>query len=221
MSEQNTNSGGGSILFKIGILVLVAILVAVVTIPKSIWQEENDKKQLARIQMEYIYQASLSFYASEGRYPQNQTELNALLRDSLHVRTMFDSLLTTEDIIKTVEGYVTLPFLEKQVDMLPSASRTKISKVLNSKESDTFMKMDAIIEEMLKNYLSSGKVLSCPVTNKEYVFKVKDKPARITIKSPISPEEPISETYDLFPLFSYNFESPGYIEDGDKYNWKN
>lgn len=221
MSEQNTNLGGGSILFKIGILALVTILVAVVTIPKSIWQEENYKKQLARVQMEYLYQASLSFYASEERYPQNQTELNALLRDSLHVRTMFDSLLTTEDIIKTIEGYVTLPFLEKQVEMLPSASRTKILNVLNSKEADTFKKMDTIIEEMVKNYLSSGNFLYCPVTNKEYIFEVKDKPARITIKSPISPEEPISETYELFPLFSYDYENPGYIEDGDKHNWKN
>ncbi|KAA3599235.1 MAG: hypothetical protein DWQ06_09950 [Calditrichaeota bacterium] len=221
MSEQNTNSGGGSILFKIGILVLIAILVAVVTIPKSIWQEEEDKKQLARVQMEYLYQASLSFYASEGRYPQSQTELNALLRDSLHVKTMFDSLLTTEDVIKTVEGYVTLPFLEKQVEMLPSAARSSISKIHNSEDSDTFQKMDVVIEAMLKNYLHSGKILSCPVTTKEYIFQVKDKPARITIKSPISPEEPVSETYGAFPLFSYNFENPGYIEDGDKYNWKN
>lgn len=221
MSEQNTNSGGGSILFKIGILVLVAILIAVVTIPKNIWQEEDAKKQLARVQMEYLYQASLAFYASEGRYPQSQTELNSLLQDSLHVKTTFDSLLTTEDVIKSVEAYVSLPFLEKQAEFLPSASRDKVSKVLGSKDSDTFLKMDTIIEEMLKNYLHSGKALSCPVTNQEYVFKVKDKPARITIQSPISPKEPVTETYSMFPLFSYNYENPGYIEDGDKYNWKN
>ncbi|MCC7431118.1 hypothetical protein IT568_09770 [bacterium] len=217
MSDQVVKTGG-SIVFKIVILFLVAILIAVVTVPTNIWNDESEKKQLSRMQMDYLYQASQAFYSSAGTYATNQTELNTFLRDSLQVKNVLDSVLVTEDFIKTIEGYLTPKFIEHQVNASNSTLPGYLKDFIKDKKIETFTKMDTVIKHILLSYSNSGKNLTCPVTDNEYIFEIKENPRSFTVKSPIN--EPIQKTYSSFPLFSYSYENPGYIEDGEKHNWK-
>jgi len=68
-------TGKGSILYKLIIVVLIAVVIASVSIPKKEWNRQEEERNLCRLHMENVYFSSLQFLKEFKSYPNNLTSI--------------------------------------------------------------------------------------------------------------------------------------------------
>lgn len=79
MASTQKVTGGGSILLKLLIVALVAVLVYAVTFPKRQWAEQAVDLKLARARMSNLYNAGLQYYYFNKHFPLSIDEMLSAL----------------------------------------------------------------------------------------------------------------------------------------------
>lgn len=102
-----TNSGSGSLLFKIIIAVLAVVLILLIKIPNSIWNEEKTEKIQSQFNISSIYEAEKYYYRLTNKYTSDKNELlDVIKKDSTLYQTQ-QLVNYTQELATVINGYLT------------------------------------------------------------------------------------------------------------------
>lgn len=106
------NDGRGSILLKLLIVVLAIVLIAVVTIPANIWEEEAHELNLARNNLSSIYEAEAFYHRLNNSFTADPAELLRVVRDDSSLVKKQQVVNYTRDLANTLDSYKNIPFVK-------------------------------------------------------------------------------------------------------------
>jgi len=135
---MSNNPGKGSILLKLAIAVLAIMLILVIKIPDSIWEEEKVEKSTSQFNMSSIYEAEKHFHRLTKTYT---TDIDVLLggvrKDSSIAQTQ-QLVNYTQQLRNAINGYLTIELINSL--MVIDQNISIIKEDLNS--NDRYFKID-------------------------------------------------------------------------------
>ena len=106
------NKGRGSILLKILIVVLAIVLIAVITIPAQLWEEETFELNTARANMTSIYEAERFYFRMNNSYTAEPGELLTVVRQDSTLQQQQEVVNNTNVLAALIDGYTSVPFVK-------------------------------------------------------------------------------------------------------------
>ena len=106
------NKGRGSILLKILIVVLAVVLIAVITIPAQLWEEETFELNTARANMTSIYEAERFYFRMNNSYTAEPGELLTVVRQDSTLQQQQEVVNNTNVLAALIDGYTSVPFVK-------------------------------------------------------------------------------------------------------------
>ena len=106
------NKGRGSIFLKILIVVLAIVLIAVITIPAQLWEEETFELNTARANMTSIYEAERFYFRMNNSYTAEPGELLTVVRQDSTLQQQQEVVNNTNVLAALIDGYTSVPFVK-------------------------------------------------------------------------------------------------------------
>lgn len=103
---MSNNPGKGSILFKVAIALLAILLILVIKIPDSIWDEEKGEKTKSQFNMTSIYEAEKHFHRLTKSYTTDIDALLSEIRNDSSISQTQQLVNYTQQLRKAINGYL-------------------------------------------------------------------------------------------------------------------
>jgi len=120
-----TPTARGSIVLKLIIVILSAVLIATILYPKKIWEEEDRNRETCRANMDRIFKAEMIYLQHHNNYTNNLNQLVSFIKDS--------SKMVIREYIKADTALA-----EKMTAYLTNSDPQAYS-VINNLQADTLM----------------------------------------------------------------------------------
>lgn len=158
------NDGQGSIIFKILILIFVAVLIAVILTPVSIWEEEDQMRTTSRGNLLSIYEAHRYFYLKNNRYTADNDSLIQFVQMDSSLKVKEKVVKYTQELKHSINDYLNSNAIDAVVKITRNISDIELDMINNE---NYFMMVDEIYEESENLKVKIASVKS-GVANQDY-----------------------------------------------------
>jgi hypothetical protein len=108
---MSNNPGTGSVLLKIAIVVLALLLVLVIKIPDSIWEQEANEKNTSHYNMSSIYEAEKHFHRLTNKYTSDIDDLLKEIRNDSSIVQTQQLVTYTQQLAKAIDNYLAIDLI--------------------------------------------------------------------------------------------------------------
>jgi len=158
---MSDKSGGGSVIFKILILLFIAGLIAVILIPGRIWEREAYEKRTAQHNMTSIYEA-LNFYKRKtNTYTTNPQEILSVVRSDSSILLQQKVVNHTEQLTSLIDAYLNDTYVSSLMKIYQNINQIIEDLELNRRRFEAvdqyFLNESEAIIMDLKNYKGASQ----------------------------------------------------------------
>ncbi len=151
------NEGKGSILLKLLIVVLVGVLIAVIIVPGSIWDEESREQITAQDNISSIFEAEKFFHRINNRYTSDPAELLQTVNQDSSLRQLDQVVRYTKELKGHLSDYLNVGYTKAIVKI--NQNMTNIQEDLQSNSRNFNLKKDeAFVFEDIRNEAAELKM---------------------------------------------------------------
>lgn len=188
MAEE---TGKGSILLKLIILVLIVVLVGAITIPKQMWDTEAQNTEICRQRMSSLLNAELLFQKYNEAYCPSLDSLIIFLKDSLTKYQLEFVDLDTVLNVKLMELVETDSLVQATIDTI--TADTTFSDILTTISIDYFLSRAMV--DVIKQYDAKMTAIINPVLKEN----IEDKMAPTLAIQKLAE---VRSSYDIMKVFA-------------------
>lgn len=165
------NTGRGSILLKLIIVVLIFVLIAVIIIPAQIWKAETYEKNTAQGNMSSIYEAENFYHRLNKTYTSDPAELLKVVRQDSSLLQLQQVVNYTNELADLMDNYKKIPLVKNLVavtenvdriyeDLLANKRNFKMIEDIKNEAEDLQIQVSGInSSDQFLNYVSTRSYL--------------------------------------------------------------
>ncbi len=101
-----TNAGSGSALFKVFIGLLVILLIFIIKIPNSIWEDEKAEQERSHFDMTSIYESEKLYHRLTNKYTTDGQELLKVIKQDSSLHQTEQLVKYTQDLRKSINNFI-------------------------------------------------------------------------------------------------------------------